>query len=332
MQAMVLHEAKPAGERPLELCEVPDPVPGPGQLRLRVRVCGVCHTDLHTVEGELELKRLPLIPGHQAVGLVDRLGPGASRFRLGERVGVGWLGWTDGTCQFCLRSQENLCPSARFTGLDLDGGYAQFMLVDERFAYPLPPRYDDLQAAPLLCAGIVGYRSLRLSRLHPGERLGLYGFGASAHLVIQVARSWGCPVYVFTRGEGHRRLAAELGAAWTGAAEDTPPTPVDSAIIFAPAGHLVPLALSHLRPGGTLAINAIYMSPIPALPYDLVYGERTVQSVANFTRQDAEEFLRLAGELGLRTEVEAYPLAEANAALLRLKQREVHGSAALVIP
>ncbi len=332
MQAMLLREAKPVDQRPLELSEVPDPTPGPGQVRLRVRVCGVCHTDLHTVEGELELRRLPLIPGHQAVGVVDRLGPGAARFRLGERVGVGWLNWTDGTCPFCLRGEENLCVGARFTGLDADGGYAQYLVVDERFAYPIPPRFSDLEAAPLLCAGIVGYRSLRLSRVRPGERLGLFGFGASAHLVIQVARSWGCPVSVFTRGEEHRRLAAELGALWAGGAEDTPPSPLDAAIIFAPAGRLVPAALAHLRPGGTLAINAVYMSPLPQMPYALVYGERTVQSVANFTRQDALEFLRLAGEIGLRTEVETFPLAEANEALLRLKQSEIRGSAAFVMP
>ena len=332
MQAMLLRAPRPVDEGPLQWVEVPDPEPGPGQVRLRVRVCGVCHTDLHTVEGELPLRSLPVIPGHQAVGVVDRLGPGAGRFRPGERVGVGWLNWTDGTCEFCRRCQENLCVSARFTGLDADGGYAQYLVVDERFAYPIPARFGDVEAAPLLCAGIVGYRSLRLSAVQPGQRLGLYGFGASAHLVIQVARSWGCRIYVFTRGAEHRRLAEELGAAWTGAAEDTPPAPLDSAIIFAPAGALVHAALRHLRPGGTLAINAITMSPIPELPYSLIYGERTVRSVANLTREDAEEFLRLAGEIGLRTEVEALPLSDANQALQRLKRSQARGSLALIVP
>ncbi len=332
MQAMVLQAPRPVEECPLEQATLDMPTPGPGEVRLRVRVCGVCHTDLHTVEGELELPRLPVVPGHQVVGTVDALGPGAARFHLGQRVGVAWLHWACGECEYCRRGLENLCANARFTGLHADGGYCQYMVADERYAYPIPERFTDAEAAPLLCAGIIGYRSLRLSEIEPGGRLGLYGFGASAHIAIQVARYWGCEVYVFTRGEEHRRLARELGAAWTGAAEETPPAPLDSGIIFAPAGRLVPLALGHLRPGGTVAINAIYMSPIPELPYHLLYCERTLRSVANFTRQDAEALLRLAAEIPIRTEVEIFALAEANEVLGRLKRSEIRGSAALAIP
>lgn len=332
MQAMVLSEPRPVEERPLALVTVAIPEPGPGQIRLQVQVCGVCHTDLHTVEGELSPPRLPIIPGHQIVGRVDALGPGATRFRLGERVGVAWLNWACGECELCRRGQENLCPRARFTGLHVNGGYAQFTVVDERYAYPIPERFTDEEAAPLLCAGAIGYRSLRLSEIKPGGRLGLYGFGASAHLAIQVARYWGCQVYVFTRGEAHRRLARELGAVWTGPAEESPPVPLDAGIIFAPAGRLVPLALGHLGPGGTVAINAIYMSPIPEMPYPLLYCERTLRSVANLTRQDAEEFLRLAAEIPVRTEVEVSALAEANEVLRRLKRSEVRGSAVLAVP
>ncbi len=332
MLAMVLYQPAPAEEIPLAAMALPDPTPGPGQVRLQVRACGVCHTDLHTVEGDLELPQLPIIPGHQIVGIVDEVGPGVSGLRRGDRVGVGWLSAVEGECAFADRGQENLCPNARFTGLDVDGGYAQYTIANERFAFPIPERFTDIEAAPLLCAGIIGYRSLRLSDIRPGGRLGLYGFGASAHIAIQVARHWGCEVYAFSRGAEHRRLARELGAAWTGLAEDTPPAPLDSAIIFAPAGRLVPAALGHLRRGGTLAINAISMSPIPEMPYDLLYYERTVRSVANYTRQDAVEFLRLAAEIPVHTEVEVYPLAQANEALLKLKRSEIRGSAVLTIP
>ncbi|MGQ9471594.1 MAG: zinc-dependent alcohol dehydrogenase family protein [Candidatus Aminicenantales bacterium] len=329
MQAMMLFKPQHIENKPLVLTEAKDPLPAAGQVRLRVKVCGVCHTDLHTVEGELYLRQLPIIPGHQIVGEVDAVGPGATRFRPGERIGVGWLGWTCGECEFCRRGEENLCPQARFTGLDLNGGYAQYVLIDERYAYPIPTEFKDVEAAPLLCAGIIGFRSLRLSGIQPGQRLGLYGFGASAHIVIQVARHWGCEVYVFSRGQEHRQLAEELGAAWTGQVEDRPPVFLDAAIIFAPAGWVVPLALSHLRPGGTLAINAVYMSPIPEFSYKLIYGERLLRSVANFTRQDAEDFLRLAAAIPVRTRVETYPLREANEALQRLKRGEIRGSAVL---
>jgi len=332
MRAMVLHSPGPVGDRPLIWEEVPVPEPGAGEILIQVRACGVCHTDLHTVEGELALPRLPLIPGHQIVGVVGACGPGVTRFALGKRAGVGWLAWACGECEFCLRGEENLCSRARFTGLHTDGGYAQHVLVDERFAYPLPERFSDVETAPLLCAGIIGYRALRLSGIRPGERLGLYGFGASAHLAIQVARHWGCRVYVFTRGEEHRRLALELGAEWAGAAEDTSPAPLDAGVTFAPVGRLVPLALGHLRPGGALAINAVTMSAIPELRYELLYGERTLRSVANFTRQDAEQFLSLAADVRLRAEVEVFPLTQANEALARLKRSEIRGSAVLEVP
>ncbi len=329
MRAMQLPSPKAIDQRPLEPTMLPNPAPAQGQVRLRVAACGVCHTDLHTVEGELELPKLPVIPGHQIVGRVDAVGPGVTGLQVGDRVGVGWLNWSCGECAYCRRGQENLCPDARFTGLHADGGYAEYVVVDERFAYPLPQALDDLHAAPLLCAGIIGYRSLRLSEIEPGGRLGLYGFGASAHLAIQVARFWDCEVYAFSRGEEHRRLAEELGAVWTGLVEDQPPCHLDASIIFAPAGWIVPLALGHLRPGGTLAINAIHMSAIPELPYELLYGERTLRSVTHCTRRDAEEFLRLAGEIPVRTEVEVLRLEEANVALQRLKRREVRGAAVL---
>lgn len=329
MKAMRLWQSGPVAAAPLSLEDVAIPELGPGQLRLRVHVCGVCHTDLHTVEGDLALPRLPLTPGHQVVGTVDALGPGATRYAVGDRVGVGWLYRTCGDCPACRAGQENLCPTAEFTGLHADGGYGEMMVVDEQFAYPLPELFDDAAAAPLLCAGIIGFRSLRLSGIQPGQRLGLYGFGASAHLAIQVARHWGCEVYVFTRGAEHRRLARELGAAWVGGAEEAVAAPLDASVIFAPAGWIVPLALNHLRPGGTVAINAIHMSPIPEMPYETIYGERALRSVANFTRADALDFLQLAAEIPVRTAVELFPLDEANEVLARLKRSEIRGAAVL---
>lgn len=332
MQAMQLTTPALITNHPLHLVERPAPEPATGQVRLRVHVCGVCHTDLHTVEGDLDTPHLPLIPGHQVVGVVEQCGPGAHRYQPGDRVGVAWLGWACGDCVYCRRGQENLCPRARFTGFHLDGGYAQALVVDERYAFPLPPGFDDVAAAPLLCAGIVGFRALRLSGVPPGGRLGLYGFGASAHLVLQVARFWSCEVWVYTRGQAHRELALALGAAWAGGVEEGEAAQLDAAILFAPAGWLVPLALDHLRPGGVLAINAIHTSPIPTLPYHLIYGERVLRSVANFTRQDAEEFLALAAAIPLHTEVESFPLAQANLVLQRLKQGAIRGAAALRIP
>lgn len=332
MQAMVLRAPGPVDGSPLERADVPIPEPGRGQVRIRVHVCGVCHTDLHTVEGELDLPRLPLIPGHQIVGRVDAVGQDVTRLKPGDRVGVAWLHAACGACEYCRRGAENLCPHARFTGLHVDGGYAQYMLAEEEFTYTLPARFSDEAASPLLCAGIIGYRSLRRSEIEPGGNVGLYGFGASAHIALQVARHWGCAVHVFTRGEEHRKLARELGAVWTGSAEDAPPVLLDAAVTFAPVGWIVPLALRHLRPGGTLAINAIHMTPIPELRYEAIYGERTLRSVANFTGQDAREFLRLADEIPLKTEVETFPLAEANEVLQRLKRSEIRGAAALRIP
>lgn len=331
MEAMRLHEPQPIAERPLTLDDVDVPEPGRGEVRLKVEMCGVCHTDLHTVEGDLALPKLPVTPGHQVVATVDARGEGAERYEVGDRVGVAWLYSTCGECLYCQSGQENLCPDAQFTGLHADGGYAEHMVVGERFAYPLPETFSAAAAAPLLCAGIIGYRALRLSGIQPGGRLGLYGFGASAHLAIQVANFWNCDVYVFTRSENHRQLARELGAVWVGGAEEEIDVALDGSVTFAPAGWIVPLALGHLRPGGTLAINAIYMSPIPEIDYGLIYRERVVRSVTNFTRQDAEEFLNLAAEILIETEVEVFPLEEANEVLRRLKESEIRGAAALQV-
>lgn len=329
MWAMQLSVTGSAAESPLRLVETAVPQPGPGQIRLKVNVCGVCHTDLHTVEGDLTLPRLPLIPGHQVVGVVEKLGRGSQAFRVGDRVGVAWLNWACGDCDHCHSGLENLCRRARFTGLHADGGYAEYLVVDERYAYPLPSAFSDAAAAPLLCAGIIGYRSLNLSGIRPGGKLGLYGFGASAHLAIQVARHWDCQVYVFTRSRDHQAHALELGAVWAGTAQENPGTALDAAVMFAPAGWIVPLALGHLRPGGTLAINAIHLSPIPELPYSLLYGERALRSVANFTRRDALEFLRLAGEIPVETAVTTLPLADANQALQQIKASQVRGAIVL---
>jgi propanol-preferring alcohol dehydrogenase len=332
MKAMILREPRPAEENPLVAADLAVPEPGAGQVRVHVRACGVCHTDLHLVEGEIALPKLPVVPGHQIVGQVDALGEGVTRFAPGDRVGVPWLYSTCGQCENCRRGLENLCDNARFTGQHADGGFAEYMVVPAAFAYPIPGGFPDQQAAPLLCAGIIGYRSLRLSEIRPGGRLGLYGFGASAHVTIQVARHWGCEVYVFTRSEEHQRHALKLGATWVGQAQEVPPAELDSAITFAPAGWLVPEVLRNLRKGGTLAINAIHMSPIPEMPYSLLYGERTIRSVANSTRRDAEELLQLAAEIPIHTDVERYPLAEANAVLQRLKRSQIQGAAVLQTP
>lgn len=331
MKAMLLRQPRPVHQDPLEAVNVHMPEPARGQLRLRILVCGVCHTDLHLVEGEIATPRLPIVPGHQIVGQVEALGEGATHRAIGDRVGVPWLYSTCGRCEYCALGLENLCNAARFTGQHVDGGFAEYVVVPASFTYPIPEGFADDQAAPLLCAGVIGFRSLRLSEVQPGQRLGLYGFGASAHLTIQIARHWGCQVYVFTRSEAHRQHALELGAAWVGQAQDTPPVELDSAITFAPAGWLVPEALRVLRKGGTLAINAIHMSPIPELPYSLIYGERTVRSIANATRQDAEELLKLAADIPIHTEVEAWPLSDANAVLQRLKRGEIRGAAVLKV-
>ncbi len=331
MRAMLLRAPAPVEKNPLVAADLPEPSPGPGEVRLQISACGLCHTDLHEVEGELPLPKRPVVPGHQIVGTVEARGERARRFALGERVGVPWLYSTCGACVACRRGDENLCEGARFTGYDVDGGYATHVVVPEAFAYRLPDGLTDAEAAPLLCAGIIGSRALRLSDLKPGERLGLFGFGASAHIAIQVARFWGCDVSVFTRAPEHRALAKELGASWVGGAEDEPPEPLDRAISFAPAGSLIPQALAKLRKGGTLALAGIHLDRIPEMPYALLYGERTLRSVTASTRRDAEDLLALAERIPIRTKVEVFPLDAANEALRRLKQSRISGAGVLRI-
>jgi alcohol dehydrogenase, propanol-preferring len=316
---------------PLVEAQLPVPEPGEGQLLLQVAACGVCRTDLHIVDGELTEPKLPLVLGHQIVGRVVGAGPGATRFSEGDRVGVPWLGWTDGTCRYCRSGRENLCENARFTGYDLDGGYAERAVADERFCFPLPGEMPDEHLAPLLCAGLIGYRSLRLAG--EGERLGLYGFGSSAHLICQVAAAQGWRVFALTR-EGDtetQELARELGAEWAGAVGDPAATDLDAAIVFAPVGELVPEALRALAPGGTVVCAGIHMSDIPSFPYEILWHERTVRSVANLTRLDGEEFLPLAQSVPVRTEIQTYPLADANRALDDIRHGRVRGSAVLTI-
>lgn len=327
---MVLRRPAPAEEKPLRPAELPAPVAGPGEVEIAVEACGVCRTDLHILEGEVPA-HLPLVPGHQAAGRVAAVGPGVDGFSPGEAVGVGWMASTCGRCAFCASGRENLCGSARFTGRDRDGGFAERLVADARWTYRLPAGIAPRQAAPLLCAGVIGYRSLRVSGIAPGGRLGLFGFGASAHLAIQVARHWGCEVYAFTREAHHRDLALRMGAAWAGEATGDPGIELDAAVTFAPAGELVPLALARLARGATVAVNAIHMSPIPAFPYATLYGERGVRSVMNFTRRDAEEFLALAARIPVRAEVEAFALEAAGEALLRIQRGEVRGAAVLTI-
>ena len=317
--------------RPLVLGERPDPEPGPGQVRIRVRACAVCRTDLHVAEGELPVRRAHVIPGHQAVGCIDALGPGTSGLALGQRVGVAWLHGTCGSCAYCLRHQENLCERAEFTGYTVDGGFAEAMLARADFVYPIASTLSDAQAAPLLCAGIIGYRALCRTDLTvwAGARLGIYGFGAAGHIAIQLARARGAEVYVATRESVHRELAEELGATWVGGATATPPAKLDAALVFAPAGELVPIALSHLDKGATLVLGGIHMSDIPQLPYALLYGERTVRSVANNTREDGRAFLSEAARVNVRTHVQHFPFEAANDALIALKGVGIRGAAIL---
>jgi propanol-preferring alcohol dehydrogenase len=331
MKAMRFSHPNQVEKDPLELVEVPKPEPGQGQIRLKVNMCGVCHTDLHIVEGDIHPSKTPIIPGHQVVGAVDALGENVDRFSLGDRVGVPWFYDACGICEYCQRGKENLCPQARFTGFDVDGGFAEYMIAEAEYALPMPSTMDDREAAPLLCAGIIGYRSLQQAEFEPGERLGLIGFGASAHLTIQVAHHWEGEVYVFTRSEEHCEHARSLGAAWVGGIEDDAPGELDCAIIFAPAGHLVPKVLEKLRPGGTLAINAIHMTPIPEIPYQLIYGERTLRSVANATYQDGFAYLKLAAKIPVRATTQLYPLADANRALSDIKHSAINGEAVLQI-
>jgi propanol-preferring alcohol dehydrogenase len=327
MRAMVLDSP---GE-PLRVAEVPEPEPGPEELQLRVHACAVCRTDLHVVEGELSDPKLPLIPGHQIVGTVERVGGRIDRFAVGDRVGVPWLGYTDGSCRYCLTGRENLCDAARFTGYQIDGGYAEYAAADHRFCFPIPAGYPDLRAAPLLCAGLIGYRSLRATG--DAERLGLYGFGDSAHIIIQVALHQGRKVFAFTRdGDEERQgFARELGAAWAGGSSEPPPEELDAAIIFAPVGALVPTALRAVAKGGVVVCAGIHMSDIPSFPYKILWGERVLRSVANLTRRDGEEFLALAPEVPVRTEVVPFPLEETNEALNALRGGGIRGAAVLVV-
>lgn len=329
MLAAVLRVPQDVSARPLAIEEAPKPGVKPGYVVLRVRACGVCRTDLHIVEGELPPKLPGLIPGHQIVGeIVDGA---AADLPLGTRVGVSWIGGVDGKCPYCRRGLENLCDSPTFTGYTVHGGYAEYALARADFVFPLPPDLDDLHAAPLLCAGIIGFRSLRVAGVEHGDRVGLFGFGASAHLAIAVLRSWNCEVYVSTRGESHRRLAASLGAAWVGSEKDKPPVELDRAITFAPSGDVVISALASLRKGGIVAINAIHLDRIPEFDYDrLLWGERQLRSVANMTRSDALDFLKLATAIGLRPKVRSFPLHQANEALALVKSDAVDGAAALI--
>lgn len=331
MQACLLRTPGRIEANPLIYSEMAEPHPGPGHVLVRVHVCGVCRTDMHVIEGELPRKKLPVIPGHQVVGTIEKRGPEANRFSDGARVGIAWLHKTDGVCGYCRRGEENLCDHPEFTGYTVDGGYAEYIVVPEAFAYPIPEGFRDEHVAPLLCAGIIGYRCLRLSEIKPGEKLGFYGFGAAAHVAIQVARYWNVEVYASTRDQRHQTFARELGARWTGGTFDAPPEKLDAAIVFAPAGEIVPAALSALRKGGRLILGGIHMSPIPSFSYDLLYQERTIQSVANNTRQDGNEFLKIASEIPIRTHVRLYPLAEANRALNELKNDAIPGAAVLQV-
>ncbi len=329
MRAQMLHDPAAVDTGPLTLQEVADPSPGEGELLLEVAACGVCRTDLQEVEGDLGMDKLPMIPGHQIVGRVLRVGEGVRGWAPGERVGVGWLGGFCGSCRFCTTGRENLCEEAIFTGWDRDGGYAERVVVDGDLAFALPDSMDDLEVAPLLCGGVIGYRALKVSGIQPGGRLGLYGFGASALLALQVALYWGCDVYVATRSQIERRRAMELGAVWAGPYEERPPVPLDAAVTFAPVGQVVVEALKSLDRGGVVAINAIHLDQMPAFSYDDLWLERQIRSVANFTRDDARAFLRLAAEIPIRTQIQVYPLAEANQALVDLKDGRVHGAAVL---
>jgi propanol-preferring alcohol dehydrogenase len=325
MRAMVLSSpSSPLAER-----EIPDPIPGVGQILVRVRACGVCRTDLHVVDGELPNPKLPLVPGHEIVGVVAELGERVERFAVGDRIGVPWLGFTCGKCPYCVSGRENLCDFARFTGYTIDGGYAEYTIADERYCFPIPAGYSDAEAAPLLCAGLIGYRSLVMAG--EARRLGLYGFGAAAHIIAQVARHQGRQVFAFTRpgDQAAQQFAQQLGAVWAGDSTAPPPEALDAAIIFAPVGSLVPQALQSLAKGGVVVCAGIHMSDIPAFPYRLLWGERVVRSVANLTRRDAEEFLAIAPQIPVKTEVQIFPLAEANEALRRLRSGEIQGAAVL---
>lgn len=331
MKACVLAANAPIETRPLQYKDVPPPEPGPDEVGIRVHACGVCRTDLHVIEGELPPKKMPVIPGHQVVGTVESAGTLAKRFPMGARVGVPWLHRTDGTCAFCRSGRENLCEAAQFTGYTVDGGYAEQIVAPEAFVYPIPDGFEDLHAAPLLCAGIIGFRSLRLCGISRGARLGIYGFGAAGSVAIQVARYWGIDVYAMTRDRRHQQLALELGAVFAGGTVDQPPQLLDAAIVFAPAGEIVPAGLKALKRGGSLVLGGIHMSPIPSFSYDLLYGERLIRSVANNTRRDGEDFLKVAAEIPIHTQTQVFPLEETNNALNLLKNDAIRGAAVIQI-
>jgi alcohol dehydrogenase, propanol-preferring len=334
MRAMLLGQPGPATGGPLAAVDLPDPTPGPGEVRLHVTACGVCRTDLQLCEGDLAAHRLPIVPGHQVTGVVEVAGEGVQGWSAGDRAGVTWLAGTDGSCRFCRSGRENLCEAAVFTGWDRDGGYAEAVVARADVLVRLPDAFPDLAAAPLLCGGVIGYRSLRVVGLGPssaGARLGLYGFGASARLALQVARAWAVDVYVATRSAPERARALELGAAWAGALDERPPVALDAVVTFAPVGSVVADALRALDRGGVVAINAIHLDGLPAMPYGDLWWERSIRSVANVTRRDAHEFLDLASRIGMATDVETHPLADANLALARLAAGEVRGTAVLVV-
>jgi len=332
MKAMLLKKFAPIDQDPLELTDVPMPEPGAEEILIRINVCGVCHTDLHTIEGELPDVKLPIIPGHQIVGNIEKRGSEASCFKEGDRVGVAWLYSTEDNCKYAQQGKENLCDNARFTGYHVNGGYAEYIAIPEKFAYPIPSIFSDQEAAPLLCAGIIGYRALRISEIKPGQRLGLIGFGASAHVAIQVAIHWGCEVYVFSRSEEHRELARKLGATWTGTSNEDPPVKLNSIVNFTPAGPTVLDGMRLLDKGGTQALAGIYMSPIPEMDYvKYLYHERTLRSVANATRKDGNELLKIAAEIPIKTTTQVFPLEEANQALQLLKESKIDGAAVLQI-
>ncbi|MDB5050457.1 MAG: putative alcohol dehydrogenase [Fibrobacteres bacterium] len=329
---MVLESGSPAGPGRLIPREIPEPVPGPGEIRLKVLACGVCRTDLHLVSGDLEPGKPDLVPGHQAVGRVDAVGPGAEGFRVGDTAGATWLYLTCGRCIYCVTGRENLCDRIRFTGMHADGGYAEAMVIPATHAVPLPEGLSAPDTAPLLCAGVIGYRSLKLSGVLPGQILGLFGFGASAHITLQIALRMGCRICVFSRDDAHRRHALSLGAAWAGRLEDNPPEPLHGAITFAPSGRVAVEALRKLRKGGTVAVNAVHMDTLPAFPYSSLYQERCIRSVANITREDIREFMALAAAGPFRVKINPFPLAEANIALARMLASDFQGAAVLLIP
>jgi len=332
MKAMVVERPAPIENAPLSVSDLPMPDPEPHELLVRIKTCGVCRTDLHVCEGDLPPHQQRIVPGHEVVGVVEKRGVQCSRHALGARVGIAWLRETCGRCIYCARGRENLCPNARFTGYDHDGGYAEYAVIDENFAYRLPDALGDEEAAPLLCAGIIGYRSIKRAAITPGATVGLYGFGGSAHIALQVLKNWRCRVFVMSRGGAHRDLATDLGAEWIGGAEETPPAPLDAAILFAPAGNLVLPAMEALDRGGVLAVAGIYLSPIPELNYEKhLFYEKELRSVTANTRADAEEFLKIAGEIPVRTHTVAFGLADANAALAMLKHDEIKGAGVLRI-